>query len=284
MAGLMSGLTLGLMSLDSLDLEVLRRSGTPKEQAYAKRLEGVLKRPHWLLVTLVLCNAAASETLPIFLDRLADPITAIIISVSVVLVFGEIIPQAVCSRHGLAVGAHAAWFVQALMYLCGVVAYPISLLLDWILGHEHATLFRRAQLKALVDVHGQTAGLGGNLSVDEVQVIRGALDLTHKTAINCMTPLDKVFMVPADAKLDEETMTKIYRSGHSRIPVHKVGRRDQIIGIFLAKELMLMDKQQEMAVTALKLRSAPYLRADIALYDMLRLFETGRCHMAVLTQ
>ncbi len=60
--------------------------------------------------------------------------------------------------------------------------------------------------------------------------------------------------------------------------------RDQIIGIFLAKELMLMDKQQEMAVTALKLRSAPYLRADIALYDMLRLFETGRCHMAVLTQ
>ena len=44
------------------------------------------------------------------------------------------------------------------------------------------------QLKALVDVHGQTAGLGGNLSVDEVQVIRGALDLTHKTAINCMTP------------------------------------------------------------------------------------------------
>ena len=45
-----------------------------------------------------------------------------------------------------------------------------------------------------------------------------------------------------------------------------------------------MDKQQEVAITALKLRSAPYLRADIALYDMLRLFETGRCHMAVLTQ
>ena len=45
-----------------------------------------------------------------------------------------------------------------------------------------------------------------------------------------------------------------------------------------------MDKQQEMAITALKLRSAPYLRAYIALYDMLSLFETGRCHMAVLTQ
>ena len=37
-------------------------------------------------------------------------------------------------------------------------------------------------------------------------------------------------MVPADAKLDEETMTKIYRSGHSRIPVHKVGRRWGCVG------------------------------------------------------
>lgn len=53
-------------------------------------------------------------------------------------------------------------------------------------------LFRRAQLKALVDAHGLKEGLGGNLSHDEVTVIRGALDLTHKTAADCMTPMDKV--------------------------------------------------------------------------------------------
>lgn len=53
-------------------------------------------------------------------------------------------------------------------------------------------LFRRAQLKALVDAHGLKEGLGGNLSHDEITVIRGALDLTHKTAADCMTPWDKV--------------------------------------------------------------------------------------------
>ena len=53
-------------------------------------------------------------------------------------------------------------------------------------------LFRRAQLKALVDAHGLKEGLGGNLTHDEVTVIRGALDLTHKTAADCMTPMDKV--------------------------------------------------------------------------------------------
>jgi CBS domain containing-hemolysin-like protein len=53
-------------------------------------------------------------------------------------------------------------------------------------------LFRRAQLKALVDVHSSAAGFGGTLSEQEIAVIRGALDLTNKTAAKSMTPLDKV--------------------------------------------------------------------------------------------
>ena len=34
-AGLMSGLTLGLMSMSLVDLEVLAKSGTPKNRKYA---------------------------------------------------------------------------------------------------------------------------------------------------------------------------------------------------------------------------------------------------------
>lgn len=37
-AGLMSGLTLGLMSLSLVDLEVLAKSGTPKDRKYAGTL------------------------------------------------------------------------------------------------------------------------------------------------------------------------------------------------------------------------------------------------------
>ena len=58
--------------------------------------------------------------------------------------------------------------------------------------HDLQALFRRAQLKALVDLHRSTEGLGGQLADEEINVIRGALDLTNKTAMQGMTGLDKV--------------------------------------------------------------------------------------------
>ena len=60
--------------------------------------------------------------------------------------------------------------------------------------------------------------------------------------------------------------------------------REDLIGIIIVKELILVDKDAGVRVGDLKLRSAPQLKSDTRLYDMLRLFETGRCHLAVLVQ
>ena len=86
-------------------------------------------------------------------------------------------------------------------------------------------LFRRGQLKALVDVHGSTAGFGGTLTEEETHIIKGALDLTKKTAMKSMTPLDKLFMLSTDDRLDEKALHMILLSGHSRIPVYREGNR-----------------------------------------------------------
>jgi hypothetical protein len=143
-------------------------------------------------VTLLLCNAAAMEALPIFLDKLVPEVFAILISVTAVLLMGEVIPQAVCSKYGLVIGSAMSFPVRALMMLTSPISYPIAKLLDWALGGEHASLFRRKQLKALVTLHAKDEGFGGRLTADEIQIITGALDLTRKTAYHSMTPLDKV--------------------------------------------------------------------------------------------
>jgi hypothetical protein len=60
-AGLVSGLTLGLMSLDAVEMEVLKRSGTESEKRAAARIIPIIANEHFLLVTLLLCNALAAE-------------------------------------------------------------------------------------------------------------------------------------------------------------------------------------------------------------------------------
>jgi len=145
-------------------MQVLKRSGTEQERQCAKQIIPLVKNAHYLLVTLLLCNAAAMEALPIVLDHLVHAITAVVISVTAVLFFGEIIPQAVCSKHGLLIGTYMAWPVRILMLLTFPISWPISKLLDFVLGGEHSTLFRRSQLKALVSIHALDEGFGGHLS------------------------------------------------------------------------------------------------------------------------
>jgi hypothetical protein len=44
-----------------LQTQVLKRSGTPKQAKDAAAIVPILRNPHLLLVTLLLCNAAAVE-------------------------------------------------------------------------------------------------------------------------------------------------------------------------------------------------------------------------------
>jgi ankyrin repeat/SOCS box protein 13/metal transporter CNNM len=155
-AGTMSGLTLGLLSLDPMTLRIMAASTAPDDAVRAQRARRVLpiiRRKHWLLSTLLTANAGAMEALPIFLDRIVGPVPAVIISVTAVLIFGEIVPQAACARYGLAIGAFLAPMVWLLMMLLRPIGFPLSLILDWVLGKDHGTYYRRAELKEFIGMH-----------------------------------------------------------------------------------------------------------------------------------
>ncbi|XP_065863437.1 DUF21 domain-containing protein At4g14240-like [Euphorbia lathyris] len=281
-AGIMSGLTLGLMSLGLVELEILQRSGTPSEKKQAATILPVVQKQHQLLVTLLLCNAASMEALPIYLDKLFNQYVAIILSVTFVLFFGEVIPQAICSRYGLAVGSNFVWLVRILMVLCYPIAYPIGKILDWVLGHNEA-LFRRAQLKALVSIHGQEAGKGGELTHDETTIISGALDLTEKTAEEAMTPIESTFSLDVNSKLDWEAMGKVLARGHSRVPVYS-GNPKNVIGLLLVKSLLTVRPETETPVSAVSIRRIPRVPSDMPLYDILNEFQKGSSHMAAVVK
>ncbi|KAL8199754.1 hypothetical protein R6Q57_013322 [Mikania cordata] len=282
-AGLMSGLTLGLMSLSLLDLEVLIKAGQPNDRKNAEKIMPIVKNQHQLLCTLLICNAIAMEALPIFLDSILLPWTAILISVTLVVAFGEIIPQAVCSRYGLAIGAKLSILVRLLVIVVFPIAYPVSKLLDWILGKERSALLRRAELKTLVDMHGDKAGKGGELTTDEITIITGALDLAQKTVKDAMTPLSEIFSLELNSKLDEDTMSLLLSKRHSRVPVY-IEKPDNIIGLILVKSLIKFRPEDELSIKNLNIQKIPRIHECLPLYEMLNLFRKGNSHMAVVVK
>ena len=89
-----------------------RRTPHPHSLAHAPSPGRQLLKPfHWTLVTLLLANSLAMEALPVVLSVVLSPRAAVVVSVTAVLLVGEILPQAVCSRFGLGLGARFAWLV-----------------------------------------------------------------------------------------------------------------------------------------------------------------------------
>ncbi|KAG8874610.1 hypothetical protein FRB97_005777 [Tulasnella sp. 331] len=155
LGGFFAGLTIGLMGLDPLHLQVLASSADdPSEKANAmKVLKLMRKGKHWVLVVLLLGNVIVNESLPIFLDSaIGGGVAAILISTAMIVIFG-IIPQAVCARYGLVIGAKSAPLVLCLMYLFSPIAYPIAKLLDYVLGVEGPTTYKKAELRSFLQFH-----------------------------------------------------------------------------------------------------------------------------------
>ncbi|KAG2501133.1 hypothetical protein HYH03_000951 [Edaphochlamys debaryana] len=287
MSGLVAGLTLGLLSLDKVELEVIKRSGSSTKRKWAARVEPVLRDPHWLLVSLVLINAACNTSLPIFFDKLVSPAVAIALATTAVLIFGEILPQAVCSRHGLVIGGALSFVVKIILVVTAPIAWPIARLLDWMLGRDGGLSgFGRRQLKTLVTLHARHEGLGGKLTEDEVQIIRGVLDLAGKDGAAAMTPLDRVFALPETAVLDRRCLAAVLRTGLSRVPVWRVGLggHPEFIGVLLTREvLQKVDPSRGVRAGAAPIRMLPHLSAHTSLFELLKFFSTGKSHIAVLT-
>jgi CBS domain containing-hemolysin-like protein len=90
-----------------------------------------------LVFQFVLVFVQVMQALPIFLDRMFNEWVAVILSVTFVLAFGEVMPQAICSRFGLAVGANMVWLVKILMWICFPVAYPVGLVISFPVDISH---------------------------------------------------------------------------------------------------------------------------------------------------
>ena len=147
-------MTLGIMGLDKVGLQILATAGdSERERRHAKVLIPVREKGNWLLCTLLIANTIANTFLPILIASFAGGVYGFIGSTILILVLAEIAPQAICSRYGLVLAARMIYVIYFFMALLAPVAWPLSWVLDRILGREVGTIYSRAELKHLITIH-----------------------------------------------------------------------------------------------------------------------------------
>ncbi|XP_054853984.1 metal transporter CNNM4 isoform X2 [Eublepharis macularius] len=281
LSGMFSGLNLGLMALDPMELRIVQNCGTETEKRYARKIEPIRRKGNYLLCSLLLGNVLVNTTLTILLDDLiGSGLGAVIASTSGIVIFGEIVPQAMCSRHGLAVGANTIVLTKFFMLLTFPLSYPISKILDWVLGQEIGTVYNREKLVEMLKITEPY----NDLVKEELNMIQGALELRTKTVEDVMTPLHDCFMINSDAVLDFNTMSEIMESGYTRIPVYEE-ERSNIVDILYVKDLAFVDPDDCTTLkTITKFYNHPvhFVFHDTKLDAMLEEFKKGKSHLAIV--
>ncbi|MCG3201441.1 MAG: Magnesium and cobalt efflux protein CorC [Gammaproteobacteria bacterium] len=123
----------------------------------------------------------------------------------------------------------------------------------------------------------------GNLvDTDTLAMLEGALQVSEMQVRDIMVPRSQ--MVVVEEGVDpREFLPTVIDSGHSRFPVMNE-RKDQVVGILLAKDLLAYIAQQSGERFQLKdvLRPAVFVPESKRLNILLREFRSSRNHLAIV--
>ncbi len=273
LSAICSGLNLSLMSLDIADLKRKAKLGDKR----AKRVLPLRENSHLSLVSILFTNVAVISTTSLVLEHRFSGIVAGIASTLLIVIFGEIFPQALFVRQSLDVTSKLTPVLKAMIFITYPISKPLQIVLDRMFKHQPGLLHSRHELGLIIDEHVNHGG--SELDESEVGIIRGALALSEKHVKDIMTPIKKVYWLPVDTKIDADKIDEIKEKGYSRIPIFDK-KMTTCFGLLLMKDLVDIDFDEEaIPLIDLPLHPTKPIGQKTALDTIFRRFIAARTHL-----
>lgn len=273
LAAMASGLNVALLSLDITDLERKVKLGDMR----AKLVLPLRKNTHLSLASILLTGVAVVSTTSLVLESRLNGVVAGVLTTLLIVVFGEIVPQAFFARYALTFTAFFAPFLRVIIILTYPVAKPLQLLLDAMLGDEQTRITTRRELGIIIGEH--TGHAASELDPDEIEIMKGAIVLSEKKVRDIMTPIDKVYWLTLETILSGQKIDEVKEAGFSRIPIFNRDKT-KCHGIMLVKELVDIDfDENQYQVSDMGLHPTRMIGAMTALDTLFRKFIAARTHL-----
>jgi CBS domain containing-hemolysin-like protein len=274
LAAVCSGLNVALMSLNPAELKRKVQLGDKR----AKRVYPLRKNAHLSLASILLVNVAAASGAAIVLGDNYHGLVAGVIATLLLVIFSELAPQAFFTRRALIVCSYLAPLMRFMILVSYPLAKPLQLALDRILGTQDSNrLHTRHELGLMIGEHlGDDAS---ELDEDEVEIIKGALQLSEKMVGSIMTEIRHVYWLTPDTVLDGRKIDEIKEMSWSRIPILDK-KRTEVLGILLMKDLVDIDfDSRPYKVSELPLYPVKPVGSNTALDTMFRKFISAKTHL-----
>ncbi|GMR60259.1 hypothetical protein PMAYCL1PPCAC_30454, partial [Pristionchus mayeri] len=281
LSALFSGLNLGLMSLSIQELQLIINSGSHKERRYAEKILPVRKRGNYLLCTILLMNVVVNSAISILFEDLTTGVIAFGLSSVGIVICGEIMPQSICVKNGLAVGAKTIFLTKFFMWITTPLSWPISKVLDCILGEE----VERYNRKRLIEILKMETKNENKEFAEDLKIAVGAMEIGNKKVRDVMTRIDDAFMISESEVLNEATIAHIIKKGYTRIPLHEAGDRNKVISLLFVKDLAVVNPKHNTTVGSVASFNKHILRIvneEMPLPDLLEEFKKGDYHLAMV--
>ena len=268
-----SGLNIAVMSLDLAELKRKAKLGNKN----AKRVLPLRQNVHLLLGSILFTNVAAASSTAIVLGQHFNGLVAGIVSTFLLVVIGEVFPQALLSKNSLAWSSRFTPLLKLMIVITYPASKPLQLLLDKLFPTTGRPLQSRGELGLMIAEH--MISDESELDEDEVEIIRGALQLSEKRVRDIITDIRHTFWLTPDMKLDGDRIDEIKKHGYSRIPIFNE-RLTKCYGVMLMKDLVDIDfDNNNYTVDDMTLYPTQLVGSMTALDTMFRKFIAAKTHL-----
>lgn len=217
-SAIFSGLNLAFFSLSRLRLEVEAEKDNPS----AARVLAMRADANFLLTTILWGNVGINVLLTLLSDSVMAGVIAFAFSAIFITVFGEILPQAFCSRHALKMASMLAPVLKFYQILLYPVAKPSAWLLDKWLGKEGIHYWREQDLKQFIrkhigsdssDIsHAEGTGAINFLAIDDLPIISEGQAIEQSSIISLPMKDGKLQFPTISRQLSDDFLQQVNNS------------------------------------------------------------------------
>ncbi|MCJ7615966.1 MAG: CNNM domain-containing protein [Desulfobacterales bacterium] len=247
-----SGSETALISVNKIRIRHLADTGNKK----ASILIELLENPEQFLTAILIGNnivnigasvLGADAAFTTFGDNGIAIATALM--TLFILVFGEVFPKTLASRHSESISLHVARPIKMIIFILNPLVWILTELINFMIvlleGKERVKhpFVTEEKIKMMLRVGEKE----GTIEKHEREIIHTDFELSDTKASDVMTTLENLVCIEESNTIDN-ALALINESGHSRIPVYKQNF-DNIIGMIYAKDFLKVTIQPHLNIS-----------------------------------